>query len=228
MEHPYYGQIVSVSFLVVLGAVRWRYLVLADTPRLDSVSPPVSWGHQIPAYVTSSAWALYVVSLVFLPGRLVAWDRWPVDHQLSDVLAWVAAPLLVAGLALFAYSHSTIGRYWNIDVRIQAGHQLVTSGPYGWVRHPLYTALFMGYLGTIIGLQSWVLFAGLPVFIWSYFIFARKEERVMEQGFGSVYRTYRRDTGMFLPKLSESTWRPNDSSMRTQCPKGKGHEHSRT
>ncbi len=80
----------------------------------------------------------------------------------------------------------------------------MTDGPYRHVRHPLYTALFLGYLGTVLSLQSWALTAWFPVFVASYLLFAAEEENVLERGFGEAYRAYRRRTGMFLPGLGRN------------------------
>jgi len=76
----------------------------------------------------------------------------------------------------------------------------LTEGHYRYIRHPLYTALFLGYLGTVLALQSWTLVAWFPAFVFSYLLFAKEEEKVLESGFGEAYRAYRRQTGMFLPK----------------------------
>jgi protein-S-isoprenylcysteine O-methyltransferase Ste14 len=103
---------------------------------------------------------------------------------------------------LFWHSHRTIGSYWSIRIEIKKEHRLVTRGSYRYVRHPLYTALFLGYLGTLLALQSWTLTVWFPVFIASYLLFAKEEERVMENGFGEAYRAYRQQTGMFLPRLT--------------------------
>jgi len=63
-------------------------------------------------------------------------------------------------------------------------------------------AQFLGYLGTLLALQSWTLTVWFPVFIVSYVLFAKEEERVMENGFGEAYRAYRQQAGMFLPRLT--------------------------
>lgn len=119
---------------------------------------------------------------------------------LSDLLGLAAVPLLIAGFSLFWYSHYTIGRCWSIRIRMKHAHRLVTRGPYDYIRHPLYTALLLGYLGTLLALQSRILAAWFRVFVASYLLFAKEEESIMESGFGEAYRAYRLQTGMFLPK----------------------------
>jgi protein-S-isoprenylcysteine O-methyltransferase Ste14 len=161
--------------------------------------PVVSWTRHVPAYFTSTVWTIYAAWIAITPVRPIAWDTWPLDHLASDGFGWLAVPLLGVALWLFWYSHHTIGGYWSIGVQLKNSHRLVTSGPYRYVRHPLYTALFLGYLGTLLALQSWMLAAWFPAFVVSYVLFATDEEHVMERGFGEAYRVYRRQTGMFLP-----------------------------
>ncbi len=199
MNHLLVSKVACALFMLLVGAARYHYFVSASVHPADSSSPPVNWAHHIPAYFVSTVWAIYVAWLVIAPVQVVQWDRWPLDYRVSVLLGWIAVPILSAGLWLFWYSHSTIGHYWSMQVRLKTTHRLVTDGPYCYVRHPLYTALFLGYLGTLLALQSWMLAAWFPVFIASYLLFTREEENVMERGFGETYRTYRRQTGMFLP-----------------------------
>jgi len=199
MDHLLSREIASGMFLLLLGATRCHF-VSAVTQPAERSGAAVNWARQVPAYFASSAWAIYVAWLVVAPMQLVAWDRWFANQGLADLLGWIAIPFLVAGLWLFWYGHAVIGHYWSIRIRLQDAHRLVTDGPYRLVRHPLYSALFLGYLGTLLALQSWILTAWFPVFVASYLLFAREEEAIMERGFGEAYRAYRRRTGTFLPK----------------------------
>lgn len=202
MEHLLFREVASAVLLLLLAAARFHYSLSASAQPVDQSLPSGRWARQVPAYLASTLWAVYVAWLVLAPQDLVQWDRWSLDRPVSDLLGWIAVPLLGAGVGLFWYSHRTIGRYWDIRVQLKEAHRLVTNGPYGYIRHPLYTALFVGYLGTLLALQSWTLAAWFPVFVASYLLFAREEEGVMERGFGETYRAYRGQTGMFLPRWS--------------------------
>ena len=203
MEHPIFAEFLSAAFLLFLGGTRYYYFVSACARPTARSHPSVDLALQMPAYFASAVWTAYVAWSVLAPPKLVEWDRWPLSHDVSDPLVWIAVPLLAAGLWLFWYSHRTIGDYWSIKIEIKEEHRLVTWGPYRYVRHPLYTTFFLGYLGTVLALQSWILAAGVPAFVASYLIFAREEENIMERGFGETYRAYRRRTGMFLPKWAK-------------------------
>jgi protein-S-isoprenylcysteine O-methyltransferase Ste14 len=200
MQYLSFGEIASALFLVLLGAARYRHVVLAGTQPADRFKSAVSWARQIPAYFASTAWVIYVVWFIIVPAQIVKWDLWPLEYYDSELLVWIAIPLLAAGLWLFWYSHCTIGPYWSIQVQLKSAHRLITSGPYRYIRHPLYTALFLGYVGTALALQSWMLVAWFPMLVGSYLLFAQEEEKVMEDGFGKEYRSYCLHTGLFLPK----------------------------
>ena len=200
MEHLLFSELACALFLLLLGAARYYYFVSASAQPADRSSPPVNWACHVPAYLVSTVWAIYVAWLVVAPLPAVEWDRWTASHWLGDLLGWIAVPILGAALWLFWYSHYTIGGYWSIRVELKTEHRLVTEGPYRYIRHPLYTALFLGYLGTVLALQSWTLVAWFPAFVVSYLLFAKEEEKVMELGFGESYRVYCRKTRMFLPR----------------------------
>jgi len=199
MEHLLPREIATAIFLLLLGAARCHF-VSAVTQPADRSSSAANWMRHVPAYIASGAWAIYVAWLVVAPTKFVAWERWIATQGFAELLGWIAIPFLAAGLWLFWYGHAMIGHNWSFRIRLRQAHQLVTGGPYRLVRHPLYTALFLGYLGTMLALQSWILTAWFPVFVVSYVLFAREEEDVLESAFGEAYRGYRRDTGMFIPR----------------------------
>lgn len=214
MEHLIFSQVACGVFLLGLSAARYYYSLLAGAHASDQSRLEVNWARHVPAYVTSTVWTIYAAWLTIEPIRPVTWDRWPLDHSASDWFGWLAVPLLGIALWLFWYSHHTIGRYWSIGVELKKSHRLVTSGPYRYLRHPLYTALFLGYLGTLFALQSWMLAAWFPVFVASYVLFASDEENVMERGFGEAYRVYCRQTGRFLPRWAQIRARIARASAR--------------
>jgi protein-S-isoprenylcysteine O-methyltransferase Ste14 len=202
MEYAYLRQAACVVFFLLMGAARYYFSTAAGRQPTDRSGPSGEWARHIPAYLTSTAWTVFVAWRVFAPPQFEEWDKWYLASAVSDALGWIAMVVLAAGFALFWYSHHTIGRYWSIRIHMKQAHRLITNGPYAYIRHPLYTALFLGYLGTLLALQSWMLAVCFPVFVASYLVFAREEEGVMERGFGAAYETYRNETGMFLPRWS--------------------------
>jgi protein-S-isoprenylcysteine O-methyltransferase Ste14 len=94
-----------------------------------------------------------------------------------------------------SWAIKTIKEWW-------IGGRLCTSGPYRFVRHPMYAGgIFLADTGIVLILNSWiVLFWPILVYpVWS--VLVRKEERIMESVFGDKYKSYARCTGRFLPRF---------------------------
>ncbi len=120
---------------------------------------------------------------------------------------WVGVGLGIVSQPLFAWTHQTLGRNWAVALVTKEGHTLVTSGPYHWVRHPMYTAIILQYLAFLLVSANWVIgIAGLGISILSV---ARvgEEEALMIEEFGDQYRAYMEHTGRFLPPIGSSVFK---------------------
>jgi protein-S-isoprenylcysteine O-methyltransferase Ste14 len=105
---------------------------------------------------------------------------------------------LGVGLALWARVH--LGRHWGMPMSTKENPELVTTGPYAFVRHPIYTGILLAMLGTPIGENvSWV----LPLILFGgYFVYsAKREEELMLRQFPEQYPAYMRRTSMLVPRM---------------------------
>ena len=117
---------------------------------------------------------------------------------------WVGVGLGTVGLPLFAWTHQALGKNWAMALVTKEEHSLVSSGPYRWVRHPMYTVIFLQQLASLLLSANWVIgIAGLGI---SILCVSRvgKEEALMVQEFGDQYLAYMEHTGRFLPRLRSS------------------------
>ncbi len=120
-----------------------------------------------------------------------------VNH--SAVLGWTGAALCVLGFGLSIYARRHIGRNWGMPMSRKEQPELVTSGPYSRIRHPIYTGLIVAMLGSAIAVS--IVWALVLVVVGAYFVYsARREEAMMLQQFHEQYAAYMARTGMFLPK----------------------------
>jgi protein-S-isoprenylcysteine O-methyltransferase Ste14 len=80
---------------------------------------------------------------------------------------WFGVGLGAAGLILLAWVHHTLGRLWSTSLQLKEEHTLVTSGPYRWARHPMYTALFGFFAGLVLVSASWlvVVLVAVAIFV---------------------------------------------------------------
>ncbi len=119
----------------------------------------------------------------------------------SSLLGWTGVALCVVGFGLAIIARRYLGRNWGMPMSRKEQPELVTSGPYALIRHPIYTGLILAMLGSALGVNIFWLLLLVPVS--AYFIYsARREEAVMLQQFPEQYAAYMAQTGMLTPRLS--------------------------
>ena len=119
--------------------------------------------------------------------------------------------LVMAGLAFAVWARVYLGRNWSGTVTVKENHELIRSGPYAIVRHPIYTGLLLAMLGTAIVLGEW---RGLLSFCFlsaAFWFKLRREERFMADSFPDTYPSYRAQVSALIPLLHRSDPGPGSS-----------------
>ena len=124
------------------------------------------------------------------------------DDPRSIIAGVLVALLLLNGAALFRWSSTTMGRNWSLVARTRDDHELVTTGPFALVRHPIYVSMLLFLLAMAIATGHYLqlLWAG-PVFALGTWIRIREEERLLRAAFGEAFDAYARRTGAMFPRL---------------------------
>jgi protein-S-isoprenylcysteine O-methyltransferase Ste14 len=149
--------------------------------------------HLVPLFI--AAWLLFIDDRAAgsLLGEAVApREPW---------MAQVGLALLLAGLLFALWARRTIGTNWSGTVTVKESHELVQAGPYALARHPIYTGLLLGFLGTAIAIDAW---RGVLALVLATAAFLRKmrtEEAFMVDTFGDEYVAYRARTAALVPWL---------------------------
>jgi protein-S-isoprenylcysteine O-methyltransferase Ste14 len=175
--------------LWVLFSVYWSIAAKDSAPTKSSES---IWSRQFHVILVNGALLLLVLPVPGLTRRFLPASQ-----------VFVAAGLLIQAtfilLAVSARRH--LGNNWSGEVRIASEHQLVQSGPYRFIRHPIYTAVLGMYCGT--ALVSGQIHAPLALVIVSlaYWRKIRLEEQALGKTFGADFDAYRRDTWALVPLL---------------------------
>jgi protein-S-isoprenylcysteine O-methyltransferase Ste14 len=139
-------------------------------------------------------------SLMFNDRLHVAWLDTRIVPKTQE-LAVAAIALTVAGMAFAVWARVHLGRNWSSAPMIKQQHQLIRSGPYRLVRHPIYTGLLIALAGTFLA-NGKIRGALSVVVVWiSFDIKRRIEEEFMVQTFGPQYEDYRRTTGALFPRI---------------------------
>jgi protein-S-isoprenylcysteine O-methyltransferase Ste14 len=114
----------------------------------------------------------------------------------------IVALLMGAAIFLFAMSSRALGRNWSIIARTRSDHELVRTGPYAYVRHPIYLGLLCFLLALAAALGHWLqLIVAIPVFLAGTISRTRIEDDLLEQSFGDQFREYRNSTPSLIPKI---------------------------
>jgi protein-S-isoprenylcysteine O-methyltransferase Ste14 len=114
---------------------------------------------------------------------------------------WLGVFISVLSVLLIWWVQWALDVQFDTTLHIQANHQLITRGPYRWIRHPMYTSLFLLGLGWLLLCANWFIGAPLMVAILLLMVVrVKKEEAMLIEVFGKDYLTYMQETGRFLPK----------------------------
>jgi protein-S-isoprenylcysteine O-methyltransferase Ste14 len=135
-------------------------------------------------------WGRVPVALGFLNHRIFPWSPWTFG---------IAALVTAAGLLFTVWARIHLGRNWSGTVTIKHDHELIETGPYAVVRHPIYTGLLLAFLGSGAAHGEW---RGVLAVLIAWLAFWRKlglEERWMTERFGERYRAYRERVPALVP-----------------------------
>lgn len=120
-------------------------------------------------------------------------------HPTSAVLGVIGAILVVIGVAFAVWARVHLGRNWSPVPSIKEGHELVTSGPYRFVRHPIYTGMILAMIGSALSLSVWFLVA--VAFCILFIRRVRIEEKLMTKQFPDQYPSYKKRTWALFPYI---------------------------
>ena len=143
-----------------------------------------------------------IVAFYLVFGKQIA-QPWLRLHLFQPNLVTEARGVAItaAGIGFAFWARFYLGANWSSNVTVKVGHELVRTGPYRFVRHPIYTGMIVALLGTALQRAQ---VRGLIAVVLLYVGFKMKskiEERAMTTTFGAAYDEYSRTTGAIIPKL---------------------------
>ena len=147
--------------------------------------------------VVGLGYVALLLGFVFYP-PLLAWAVFP----LPEWSRWIGMSVTSISVFLIWWVQWALGVQFDTTLHVREGHQLVSHGPYRWVRHPMYSALLLMGIGWLLLTANWFvgggLIAGLLFIIISR---VKKEENLMIETFGESYADYMQRKGRFLPRI---------------------------
>lgn len=137
-----------------------------------------------------------VIGILLIFGLKRPWARlWPV----SVPLLCVAIILMLCGFSFAIWARRHLGRYWSARVTLKEGHQLIESGPYGLVRHPIYSGLLLSMAATVMTIGTLQSLCGYAVLLGALIFKLAAEERLLADHFGQPYQDYRKRVRALIP-----------------------------
>jgi protein-S-isoprenylcysteine O-methyltransferase Ste14 len=147
-------------------------------------------GHIVPLVVA--------VALLFfdhLPGGFLEQRILPA----TQATFFTGAALTALGLAFSIAARLALGRNWSGLVTLKQDHELVRSGPYRFVRHPIYTGLLLAFVGSAVARGEWRGVLAVAIVLVALWRKSQLEERWMVETFGDAYRRYRGEVKALIP-----------------------------
>ena len=174
----------------ILFLVYWQ-IKAANTKTTQRLEPAASRILRVAVFLI----VLTLLSTTRIPAPWLYLQLWPVGLWPF----WLGAAVTVAGLLFAVWAREHLGRNWSRSVTIKEDHELITSGPYAVVRHPIYTGILAGFLGMAIAISE---VRGFVVFVLVFFVLRiklRMEEQWMRSQFGETYDAYADQTAALVP-----------------------------
>ena len=116
-------------------------------------------------------------------------------------VGWTGMCLTWVGVAIAVWARYCLGVYWSARVTLKEGHQLIRSGPYAFVRHPIYTGMLVGTAGAALVEGEWRGIVAVILLLAAHSLKAMREEALLTNEFGEEYIAYRKRTGFLFPRL---------------------------
>lgn len=125
------------------------------------------------------------------------------DYGLPPWAGWIGIIIFAVALWLLQRSHADLGQNWRMTTELREEHRLITGGISQYIRHPMYSAHWLGGIAQVLLIHNWISGpASLVIIIPIYVLRVRREERMMLEKFGEEYRRYMKRTGRIMPRLS--------------------------
>jgi protein-S-isoprenylcysteine O-methyltransferase Ste14 len=138
--------------------------------------------------------------MLFSTGGLWPWlERHPLPR--APWMAYAGAVLVAGGLAFAVRARLVLAGNWSGTVTLKHGHELIRTGPYRLVRHPIYTGLLAAMLGTAIAIDRVRGLLAMALITVAFLVKIRTEEAFMRAAFGAAYDRYRNEVPALVPGM---------------------------
>jgi protein-S-isoprenylcysteine O-methyltransferase Ste14 len=154
------------------------------------------WGYNLIRLIRSIALITFLVLYAINPPWMET-----LTMPLPTWLRWAGVALGVISLVLYAWSRATLGRAWSSHLQTREKHQLVTTGPYAKIRHPIYLSILIFWVSLALVTANLFFFVFLVISGIDLGLRIPKEEQMLTKTFGEDYKAYVQRTGRLFPNI---------------------------
>jgi protein-S-isoprenylcysteine O-methyltransferase Ste14 len=116
-------------------------------------------------------------------------------------LAYAGFAFALAGMALAIWARISLGQYWSDKIVLKVDHQLIRSGPYARMRHPIYSGVLLGVAGSAMVVAEWRGVLAFLLLLTNYMVKAMREDKILEEAFPRDFAEHEKNAGFLLPRL---------------------------
>jgi protein-S-isoprenylcysteine O-methyltransferase Ste14 len=189
MDHETMFRSIFAILTIALYGIRLAYK--KDFPKQKKIE---GFG-EILVTVSTRLWALGLVA--YLWG--ISWLSFQIS--LLEGVRWFGVGIFTLCLPISAWTYRTLGIHFSTKLQLLENHQLVSSGPYRFVRHPMYATLFLSVLAACLISGNLIVVATSVMLVFAIVLRIKREDAMLEERFGETYRKYAKSTGTITPKL---------------------------
>jgi protein-S-isoprenylcysteine O-methyltransferase Ste14 len=183
-----FNRITPALILWVIFSIYWTAASRNSAKSKSSESNASTAFHQI---LLNAALPLLFIPVPGLKG-------WFLPQRFHFLVA-VGVVIQIGGFVLAMWARRHLGRNWSAEVRIGEGHELVRTGPYSLLRHPIYTAMLAMFVGTAVSSSQYHALLGVALLVVAYLRKTRLEENILRETFGTEWDAYRAETWALVP-----------------------------
>jgi protein-S-isoprenylcysteine O-methyltransferase Ste14 len=154
-------------------------------------------------------WIVFIIRLVLFFGLIAflvmyflgaAWME-AFSIPLPGWLRWFGFILGLFSVAFWTWTQIQLDTQWSAQLQLKEDHHLVTTGPYAYIRHPLYLAMMGWAVSVSLLTANWIFVAVSALTVFGIVSRVPKEEQMMIEAFGDEYKAYMQRSGRFFPKF---------------------------
>ncbi|AIF46549.1 isoprenylcysteine carboxyl methyltransferase [Dyella japonica A8] len=186
------AQVIEASWMLFLLYWLWGWRRVKDASRSEPILPRLL-----------KYWLPLAVAVLLISPREWLHGTWLGSRMYPEsvAIALLGALLTLLGVVFACWARHVLGRNWSSVVQVKQGHELIQSGPYRWVRHPIYTGMLLAFVGTGTAIGEWRSAIAVLIVATSFWFKLRLEERWMRESFGATYVQYMQRTKALIPGL---------------------------